>query len=619
MKMNTQWRREGRDTCLFAGGTLVAVIPGLDGCEDRLEELEEGAWRWTRHSEVPVDSMEMELCQQESVAYWMVPSVNYNGNGWGSGAQYTGFGCDDTPWTYAWHRVAVPACTYAEGGGWGIGLFGEEEGGMSCSIRADGENRASQALLWPEQEGPKVLFKRCWEPPFQGKMEPRQDFTGIIKLVPVTRPRAGYHELLDFAWRYFERPLTMEKDPETITRLDTLYFRSLWRRQFDGVTGFSSGMHWVESQAAFVKTEGFEIGWVGQNAAVACILLREYLRTGDADLRDKAISVLDSWVRYAVLDNGLMFVRLRADPRHLDSITNGDIPMALDACNLGTAATYFFKAGELAEKAGVSRPEYTKTAMNLCDFALRTQRENGEFAKSWFIDGTIDARHGSVGAFLILPLFDAYRLTGERRYLDCALKAFDFYGGEFETTGYTTAGALDSNCIDKESAAPLLRAALKCYHATNDRHYVEAAEDIAYYLATWQWHYTTVFPQDSLAHQIGYDTYGGTAVSAAHNAQDPYGLYYVPEYIELAELTGNAVWRDRARALWYNGIQLISDGTLVINNRVRPAGSQDESVRHTRWGRPDKRIFVPSEWLPSWPGTFREVALDMVPDRTVLR
>ncbi len=93
----------------------------------------------------------------------------------------------------------------------------------------------------------------------------------------------------------------------------------------------------------------------------------------------------------------------------------------------------------------------------------------------------------------------------------------------------------------------------------------------------------------------------------------------MPEYIELAELTGNAVWRDRARALWYNGIQLISDGTLVINNRVRPAGSQDESVRHTRWGRPDKRIFVPSEWLPSWPGTFREVALDMVPDRTVLR
>ena len=51
-----------------------------------------------------------------------------------------------------------------------------------------------------------------------------------------------------------------------------------------------------------------------------------------------------------------------------------------------------------------------------------------------------------------------------------------------------------------------------------------------------------------MARKIGYDTYGGTAVSAAHNAQDPYGLYYVPEYLELAQLTGKDIWLKRARA-----------------------------------------------------------------------
>ena len=35
--------------------------------------------------------------------------------------------------------------------------------------------------------------------------------------------------------------------------------------------------------------------------------------------------------------------------------------------------------------------------------------------------------------------------------------------------------------------------------------------------------------------------------------------------------------------------------------------------------RPDKRIFVSSEWLVNWPGTFRQVALDRIESWDVLR
>ena len=231
------------------------------------------------------------------------------------------------------------------------------------------------------------------------------------------------------------------------------------------------------------------------------------------------------------------------------------------------------------------------------------------------MDGSVDSAHGSVGCFMTVPLFLAHQVTGEKKYLDGALKAFDFYYGEFYRTGYTTAGALDSYCIDKESSAPLLRSAMLAYHATNDKKYVKAAENVAYYLATWQWHYTVDFPKDSMAGQIGYDSYGSTSVSAAHNALDHYGVYWVPEFLELARLTGNDAWRTRARALWYNGTELLSDGTLVIKGRVRPAGSQDESIRHTRWGRPDKKYFTTSEWLSHWQGTYREIALCILESR----
>ena len=195
----------------------------------------------------------------------------------------------------------------------------------------------------------------------------------------------------------------------------------------------------------------------------------------------------------------------------------------------------------------------------------------------------------------------------------------DFYLGEYMKNGYTTAGALDSNCIDKESAAPLLRCVMRAYESTKDKKYLAGAEEVAYYLATWQYHYSVGFPADSQLAKLKVDTYGSTAVSAAHNALDHYGLYYVPEYLKLAELTGNEMWRQRARALWYNGIQMISDGTTVVSGRVRPAGAQDESFRHTRWVRTDGKIFVASEWFTVWQGTFRHLALEVLDDWSILR
>ncbi len=616
--MRCEWKLIEDTWHLELDGETALTIAAQQECTDTFAPIGEGAFLWTRTSAQPTDRMQMTVKAADPLRYWQVPAVNYNGNGWGSGAQYSGFSKDGTPWTYAWHRVAIPACTYAESERFAVSLFGAEEGGMSGSIWTE-EDKACQSLLWPEQEGPKVLIKRCWMPAYNGTMEKRTAFTAVLHVTKAKAIRESYHDLLDFAWGYFHREVAMQKSPEMVEKLDTLFFRSLWMKLFDGVTGFQTGMHWVESEAAFVKSRNFELGWTGQNASLAATLLRQYQKYGDPDLRDKALSVLDSWVKYARRDNGLMLCKLQCDPNHLDSIINGDIPITIDACNLGTGATYFFKAARLCDELGIERPEYRKTALDLCDFALKAQQASGELAKSWFLDGGVDSRHGSVGMFLVLPLVDAYEATGEKKYLDAAIRGCDFYYGEFARSGYTTAGALDSYCIDKESGAPLLRGLLTAYYVTGDEKYVAQAEDVAYYLATWQWHYTIHFPEGSMAHDVGFDSYGSTSVSAAHNALDHYGVYWVPEYLELAELTGKDMWRQRARALWYSGTELMSDGTLVVKGRVRPAGSQDESVRHTRWGRPDGKYFTTSEWLTNWQGSYREVALDRISDWDKLR
>lgn len=597
----------------------AAYISTPAGCTDSFQVLNDYAVRWVRKTDTPTDRMKLTLMTRGEPRYFQIPAVNYNGNGWGSGAQYSGYRCDDTPWSYAWHRVSIPACTYAENDQISVALFGEEAGGMSCSVYTE-EGNTIQELIWPETEAPKVLHKRRWDKAFYGTMEPTDTFTGILMLMPTEAPRSGMRKLLDFAWQYFYRDVTMGMTPERVRQLDLLYFRAMWTRRYSGLTGFCTGLNWDDTITGFAKRFSyFDIGWCGQNGAQACALLDEYIETGDEDAKDKALSVLDCWDTYAFLPNGLMYVRLEHKPDQLDSALSGNIPLDLDTCNLGAAATYFFRAADLCKKAGIERPSYEKRAFGLCDFFVSAQRPNGELAKTYFLDGSIDKAHGSVGTFSVLPLFDAWERSGQQKYLDAALKGVDFYLGEYMKNGYTTAGALDSNCIDKESAAPLLRAVMCAYEATNDKKYLAGAEEVAYYLATWQYHYSIDFPADSQLAKLKVDTYGSTAVSAAHNALDHYGLYYVPEYLKLAELTGNEMWRQRARALWYNGIQLISDGTLVVSGRVRPAGAQDEAFRHTRWVRTDGKIFVPSEWFTVWQGTFRYRTLMELKDWSILR
>jgi hypothetical protein len=167
--------------------------------------------------------------------------------------------------------------------------------------------------------------------------------------------------------------------------------------------------------------------------------------------------------------------------------------------------------------------------------------------------------------------------------------------------GFTTAGALDTHCIDKESAIPLLDAGIGLYERTRAEQYLRWAEHAAWYLASWQWHHSLSYPPGTALHDLGYDAWGGTSVSTQHHHQDPYGLAFANHWLRLATLTGNESWRERARAVWRNGMSGVSDGSLVVMGTPRPKGSQDEGFLHTRWGD----AFNVSRWLVAWPTAFR--------------
>jgi len=131
-------------------------------------------------------------------------------------------------------------------------------------------------------------------------------------------------------------------------------------------------------------------------------------------------------------------------------------------------------------------------------------------------------------------------------------------------------------------------------------------------------HFTIEYPDDCLISQLNYDTFGSTSVSTPHQALDQYALRDIISFLKLYEITGNIQWKERAVAFWCNTSQGVSDGTLFINKRLRPAGSQDEAIFHTRWGRHTAKPFGPSQWLPAWACAFRLENLRFVKDWSIL-
>ena len=617
-------RREGPALALLADGRPVAaIVPfAAEGfaAEDAVREIRPGLFEWTRifryegRDHVRPARLTMVVEALYASRFSLIPAVMYDGNAWGTGQEPKGFVKDGEPWTFAYHRTAIPGATYSESERWSVGLFSAPRqlpGGFACSLEP-GPDKTVHRLVWPEEETPQVYaYRDAYQEAYRGDLRVSAGETIELKawivVAEVATPRHGWHALVDAAWSLNAREVSPRFEPEVVWEMGAQFAAdNLWAEE-KGFKGFSIGLRWDPQEQGWIQRQvwKYEIGWAGQNLSLANAMLHDYVLANERRSLDKGIACLDTWLRNARLRNGMF----RCHYDYLIGLEDSKDEVQ-DACNLGHAAQGYFEAYDLAARCGLRKPEYREAALGVCDFALKAMRADGRIGKSWTNDGRVVDPEGTIGAFLIPPLVTAYRATHKAAYLEGAERAFAFYIGEFVRTGFTTAGALDTYCIDKESATPLLKAALELHDVTGKAQYLKWAEDVSYYLATWQWHYSVPYPAGTVLGDMDYDTFGGTAVSTQHHHQDPYALAIVNDWIELAKLTGHDVWRERALAAWANGTIGISGGDLVVMGKKRPYGSQDEGFLHTRWMRP----FAVSQWLVAWPTAFRLETLRQNPN-----
>lgn len=603
-------------------GTLVCGSEGGDVKTDCVvgklsDDLLSIGWTYTALEDIDSLRLLPSFERSDSVAFAMVPSVSYNGNDWGRGKEPKGFG-----FSWSWRRTPIPGATYTEAPGYAVALWSDVPGEQEFSISlSEGAHR----FIIPEEEQPLSYIKRDgYGPGYAGKLSLQKGesltFHAYLSVVPVEAGHRAIRHFLDRAWSQAMSTQTLPfcADPAQLWERGIHYAKnSLWAEE-GPYKGLSIGLT-PSGESGWQQRPGwkYEIGWCGQNASFANSLLQDFRMTSDSTSLAKALDILETWSSpQTVYPNGLYVT-------NYDYILENRENPRLDACNLGTAALQFFEASErLADLPGteVLRQRLDSVCFGILDFVRSDQLESGCYGKGWSADGECIAREGTVGAFLIGPMILAARLSGDESYMNSALKAYDYYIGEFNDLGFTSAGALDTWCIDKESSAPLLRAALMLYGQSGEKRYLDDSEALAYYLSTWLWHYEGHYPEASDFSVHDFSTFGTTAVSVQHHHLDPYALVYVPELLTLAELTGHDCWRQKALAIWHGGSQLVSDGTLTMHGRLRPEGSQNEAFLHCNWGwngNPgDARL---NDWLVAWPGAFRLETLRKTADWTILR
>ncbi|MBR0056209.1 MAG: hypothetical protein IJP66_02670 [Kiritimatiellae bacterium] len=554
-------------------------------------------------------------------ANWVIPGVIYGDNAFGSQVSPSGLERDDEPWVFGYDRCPVPSCTLSENAGELFATFASDRNAASlqsaCSLRRLPDGRFRHVLFYPVRESPVCYaFKYRYAPRYDEwiTLAPGAAFEAE-SFVLEGRPRwenCGYREVLKAAMAVLKHDYAAPAlDARTVSGLSHQWLRDcceyfVKRGESEGAMGtdvefrigytdrartprpFPAWMTPEEKTLTLADLERDpslnrphlrtawmdEMGFAGQGFLSHRLAWADAARRGDAAFAQWCLDDLDDWVRLQA-PSGL------APTRHHAAMDN------LSVTELGWGVGEAAKFWKALHDAGIGHPAYLEFAKRLADFFVAHYDDADPFGRIWSLaTGEKLEGGGDGGGFMVKGMLELHAVCGERRYLDCARRAFDRYFemdlGKFRCV----AGADDCNCVDKESSFPFLYSALELYRRTGERRYLDSAERVAAYFCSWMFTYDALYPKESQFGRFGYRTSGGTLVSAEHQCIDPYATVAVPDLFDLADLAGEKVWREAGRLIWLNAVQDIADASGSSPNGCRRTpGAQCEAHAQTRWSK----------------------------------
>ena len=595
---------------------------------------------------------------------YMFPGINYNGNGFGAdldlpqsygdskgfipfpqGWEYKG-----EAWVFSYDRGSIPSCTISENDHKVFSLFASDKDAKSyvssCSMERLNDGSFRHLIYWPVTEAPLC---------YSDKMKFSERIDNYITLAPgeefsatanafIGKPKCkgyGFAEVFPIAWRKIDHTVPAQWSVDEVLALDKKY-QDWCRRQdehgywYESIlddmkfragyygTGLSEEGHTVEyyekhpeknhwhkndvteskrlKKGEYVKGYGRDIGFASQSFQLARLSMEYGLRNNLPDDVDFGLKVLRRWIEKRRFDNGLFKSNRKRKNNNRD------------ASNMGWAIGELSRVAMLLNEHGMDGSEFTEAAKPTVECVLHGVREDGAVGSVWNGEtGEVVTYNGDGAGFVLMGLARYHELTGDKRILPVIEKAFAYYYKKDIDHFRCFGGAMDCASIDKEGIQPFFTTAKYMYEVTGDKKYIDYARKAAWYFASWLYIHNPIYDADDDLTVFNWKPAGANIVGVEHPAVDEYGALLIGEYLWLADIDNEPLWREVAELIWRNGTQGFAyEGRNIWHGLERPIGSKNEAIFPSEWSKyatvGNKRGSV-NDHLTAWGGIYRTASV----------
>jgi hypothetical protein len=252
------------------------------------------------------------------------------------------------------------------------------------------------------------------------------------------------------------------------------------------------------------------------------------------------------------------------------------------------------------KRQGREHPEWLRWCLQLADWMLPQQREDGSFPRSWVAGtGEVNEATGTASYNPVGLLVSLSEETGDKKYLDSAIRAADYVWANYGSHGVFVGGATDNpNIVDKEAGMLSLEAFLSLYESTKEPKWLERAQAAGDYAESWIWIWNLPMPLDAKDSELhwkrGVPTVGVQGITArAAGGVDEYLDWAVPAYAKLYKYTKDEHYLDVARVLLHD-----TKSMLALPGRTYDLLGPGWQQEHWRMGPNNRGVGIHRSWLP---------------------